>query len=133
MANRETKEETMNGVRAAVATLVVMAIAVVIGVGTTVASGDPPWGVALELRSEELNRQHGLGESARKPTGTSVRTPAWLRALEIRSEALNRKYGLGRYARKPASVTDPQWLRALVIRSDALNRQYKLGEYAPGS
>lgn len=48
---------------------------------------EPQWRQALEARSQELNRQYGLGEYS----------PA-SRALKLRSEALNEKYGLGRYA-----------------------------------
>jgi hypothetical protein len=51
---------------------------------------EPQWMQALEVRSQELNRQHGLGEYS----------PA-IRALKLRSEALNHKYGLGAY---PASA-----------------------------
>jgi hypothetical protein len=51
---------------------------------------EPQWMQALEARSQELNRQHGLGEYS----------PA-IRALKLRSEALNQKYGLGAY---PAST-----------------------------
>jgi hypothetical protein len=48
---------------------------------------EPQWMQALDARSQELNRQYGLGEYS----------PA-IRALELRSEALNRKHGLGAYA-----------------------------------
>ena len=48
---------------------------------------EPQWRQALETRSQELNRQYGLGEYS----------PA-SRALKLRSEALNEKYGLGSYS-----------------------------------
>ncbi len=48
---------------------------------------EPQWMQALEARSQELNRKHGLGEYA----------PA-IRALKLRSEALNRQHGLGSYS-----------------------------------
>ena len=45
---------------------------------------EPQWQQALDARSQQLNRQHGLGEYS----------PA-IRALKLRSETLNRQYGLG--------------------------------------
>ena len=48
---------------------------------------EPQWMQALDARSQELNRQHGLGEYS----------PA-IRALKLRSEALNQQHGLGSYA-----------------------------------
>jgi hypothetical protein len=53
---------------------------------------EPQWMQALELRSEALNRQHGLGEYS----------PA-IRALEARSQELNRIYGLGEYSTQPVT------------------------------
>ena len=55
------------------------------------ADGGEQWLQALELRSEALQRLHGLGE----PAAGETTEPAWMRALRIRSEALNRLYGLG--------------------------------------
>jgi hypothetical protein len=54
--------------------------------------GQPQWRIALDARSEGLNRIHGLGKYAS------------LRALEIRSEALNMKYGLGAYATSTSAI-----------------------------
>ncbi|MGH3110433.1 MAG: hypothetical protein ACRDQT_05890 [Gaiellaceae bacterium] len=48
---------------------------------------EPQWMQALELRSEALNRQHGLGEYDQA-----------IRALEARSQELNRTYQLGAYS-----------------------------------
>ena len=121
----------MNGRRSITSILAVAVVAGTIGVGAAVTGDEPQWLKALNIRSEALNRQHGLGEHARSTA--QVERPDWLRALMIRSEALNRQHGLGRYARNPASAKAPQWLQALIIRSDALNREYKLGEYAPRS
>lgn len=47
-------------------------------------AAEPDWMRALRIRSEALNRIHGL-DSAR---------PAWRRALRIRSEELNRTQAL---------------------------------------
>ena len=121
----------MNVRKSGLSILAVAMVAGAIGVGAALTGGEPQWRKALNIRSEALNRQHGLGETAR--TTAQVERPAWLRALMTRSEALNSQHGLGRYSRKPASAKAPQWLQALMIRSDALNRQHKLGEYAPGS
>lgn len=120
----------MKGLKSAFAILVVTAIAITAGAGSSLASGEPPWEAALIARSEALNKQHGLGGS-RLTVNTG--SPSWMRAVMIRSEALNREYGLGKFSRKLTSVQTEAWLRALVIRSDALNQQYKLGEYAPRS
>jgi len=120
----------MNVRKSGISILAVAMVAGAIGVGAALTGGEPQWLKALNIRSEALNRQHGLGESARATA--QVERPDWLRALMIRSEALNRQHGLDRYARKPASAKAPQWLQALMIRSDALDRQYKLGKYAPG-
>jgi len=65
---------------------------------------EPQWMTALRLRSEGLNRIHGLGEFA--PTAGSgykdaferIVEPQSIKALEARSEGLNRIYGLGEYA-----------------------------------
>jgi hypothetical protein len=56
---------------------------------------EPQWMQALDARSQELNRQHGLGEYS----------PA-IRALKLRSEALNRKYGLGAYPASTVRIMD---------------------------
>jgi len=48
---------------------------------------EPQWMQALEARSQELNRQYGLGQH-----------DAALRALRFRSEGLNRLHELGTYA-----------------------------------
>lgn len=47
---------------------------------------------SLQLRSEALNREHGLGAWGEVPLGM---TAAEFRALMLRSEALNREHGLG--------------------------------------
>jgi hypothetical protein len=70
-------------------TLVAIVVAAAMVVAATPASGtghqvEPQWLQALEVRSQELNRQYGLGEYS----------PA-IRALKLRSEALNRQHGLG--------------------------------------
>ena len=124
------KEKAMKA-RTALVVVAVSMSALTVGAGMTMAGGDEQWRTALQLRSEAMNRQHGLGEHARKPAAADQ--PAWRTALIVRSEALNRKYGLGRHARKPSASRQPAWLEALLIRSDALNRQHKLGTYAPGS
>ena len=48
----------------------------------------PQWQQALEIRSQALNRQYGLGDQALKARAQAEK------ALEIRGEALNRQYGL---------------------------------------
>jgi hypothetical protein len=53
------------------------------------------WMQALEARSQELNRQHGLGDYS----------PA-IRALKLRSEALNKQYGLGAYPASTVRIND---------------------------
>ena len=120
----------MNRSRSLIALLAATVVTGTIGVGATLAGGEPHWLKALHARSEALNQKHGLGEYARSKAGAD--SAAWQRALLLRSDALNRKYGLGLYARTPEGTTEPAWLRALMVRSDALNRQYELGEYAPG-
>lgn len=54
----------------------------------------PQWMQALEVRSEALNRQHGLGEY----------DPA-IRALEVRSQELNRVHQLGVYSTQSTTRT----------------------------
>jgi hypothetical protein len=56
---------------------------------------EPQWMQALDARSQELNRQHGLGDYS----------PA-IRALKLRSEALNKKYGLGAYPASTVRIMD---------------------------
>jgi hypothetical protein len=56
---------------------------------------EPQWMQALDARSQELNRQHGLGDYS----------PA-IRALKLRSEALNKKYGLGAYPASTVRIDD---------------------------
>lgn len=84
---------------------------------------EPQWMQALEVRSQELNREHGLGQY----------DPA-LRALRLRSEALNRQYGLGQaYPASTIAVNDaiesvrdrrsPEWLAVFMRGQDAINRQ----------
>ncbi len=53
----------------------------------------PQWQQALELRSEALNQQYGLGDY----------DPA-LTALALRSEALNQQHGLGEHAASPVDM-----------------------------
>jgi hypothetical protein len=56
---------------------------------------EPQWMQALDARSQELNRQNGLGDYS----------PA-IRALKLRSEALNQKYGLGAYPASTVRIND---------------------------
>jgi hypothetical protein len=56
---------------------------------------EPQWMQAHEARSQELNRQHGLGDYS----------PA-IRALKLRSEALNQKYRLGAYPASTVRIMD---------------------------
>jgi hypothetical protein len=72
---------------AAVGAAVAVAAPSALGKGQPV---EPQWMQALDARSQELNRVHGLGDYS----------PA-IQALKLRSEALNQKYGLGAY---PAST-----------------------------
>ena len=65
-------------------------------VGTAQAAG-PDWRVALNARSDAMNRYYGLGEYSRHGA-RSASSPDWLVALNARSDALNRTYGLGEYA-----------------------------------
>ena len=58
----------------------------------------PTWQIALELRSEALNRRYHLGEFPLRTSSTDTKL-SWQRALFLRSDALNRKYGLGAYAK----------------------------------
>jgi hypothetical protein len=58
-------------------------------------SVEPQWMQALDARSQELNRQHGLGDYS----------PA-IRALKLRSEALNEKYGVGVYSASTVRIMD---------------------------
>lgn len=51
------------------------------------------WLDGLIARSDELNRQNGLGRYA--PGGPCADIPDWFRALVLRSDALNREGGLG--------------------------------------
>jgi hypothetical protein len=124
------REEAMKA-RKALVMVAVSVSAITVGAGVTMAGGSEQWRTALQLRGDAMNRQHGLGEYARKPA--AAEKPAWRTALIVRSRALNRQYGLGNNARKPAGATQPAWREALMIRSEALNRMHKLGVYAPGS
>jgi hypothetical protein len=58
------------------------------------AGGDDQWLEALTIRSEALNRIHGLGDAA-TTVAAARSSDEWLVALMIRSEALNRLHGLG--------------------------------------
>jgi hypothetical protein len=80
-------------------TLITALAAAALVVAVPPAAADPwgadqqsQWQTALTVRSEGLNKIHGLGEYA------------GLRALELRSEALNMKYGLGAYATSTSSI-----------------------------
>ena len=75
-------------------------------------AAEPAWMRALRIRSEALNRMHGLESGKHRPEiqGTApgathsdpvasagtphAAEPASMRALRIRGEALNRAYGL---------------------------------------
>jgi hypothetical protein len=65
------------------------------------------WMQALEARSQELNRQHGLGDYS----------PA-IRALKLRSEALNKQYGLGAYTSTVTKSIDARERSMSVGRED---------------
>ncbi len=57
---------------------------------------------ALRIRSEALNRKHGLGDFAQGTTGyrdanERVVQPQSAIALQVRSEGLNEMYGLGQF------------------------------------
>jgi hypothetical protein len=56
---------------------------------------EPQWMQALDARSQELNRQNGLGDYS----------PA-IQALKLRSEALNQQHGLGSYASTATTSID---------------------------
>jgi hypothetical protein len=93
------------------------------GVGS-VTSPTPTWLTALQLRSEALDRQYGLGKENA--------TPTWLKALQLRSEALDRQYGLGKenatsapqaddgFGSKDASIGGAIVIAALLIGGLAL-------------
>ena len=68
---------------------------------------EPQWMQALEARSQELNRQHGLGDYS----------PA-IRALKLRSEALNRQHGLGDYTSTVTTTIDARERSMSVGRED---------------
>ena len=55
-----------------------------------------PGALGMKARSEELDRQYGLGRYA--PGGECADVPDWYRALILRSDELNRLHGLGPYA-----------------------------------
>ena len=90
----------MNRSRSLIALLAAAVVTGTIGVGATLAGGEPQWLKALHARSEALNQKHGLGEYARSKAARTRQ--AWQRALMVRSDALNREYGLGLYARTPS-------------------------------
>jgi hypothetical protein len=82
-----------------VAALLTAVAALAFFAGSVQAANSRPAGMTkaeyrtLMLRSEALNRQHGLGSVTYKPG-----TVGWqeeYRALVLRSKALNAKYGLG--------------------------------------
>ncbi len=101
---------------------------------------EPSWVRAERLRSEGLNRMHGLGTfavSTYKDANERVVQPQSEKALQARSEGLNRMHGLGTYAvstYKDANerVVQPQSEKALQARSEGMNRLYQLGEFATG-
>ena len=66
--------------------------------------------VALRLRSEGLNRIHGLGEFATpyRDANERVVEPQPVRAEMARSEALNRRYGLGDFATGNGYIDAPE-------------------------
>ena len=75
----------------------------VIGVEAAITDTTAPWLVALNARSEALNREYGLGDHAERRQ-LDAPGPNWLAALNARSEALNRKYGLGDYGETRAGA-----------------------------
>src|SRR5688500_11222770 len=105
----------MNVRRSVVAVLAVATIVASIGAGAALTGGEPQGLKAVNVRSEALSVEHGLGEHSRSTASETQRD--WLRALRIRSEALNARYGLGEHARSAAGSTTPVWLRALMLRS----------------
>ena len=77
-------------------TFAALAAAAVLGAAAGTVAGDaanfgPPWQKALGLRSDALNRNHGLGERA----AARAQEQGWQYALRVRSEGLNERYGLG--------------------------------------
>jgi len=103
-------------------------------------------GGALQARSEAMNVQYGLGDSASDATVTDASTGGYATpsqsddataALQARSEAMNAQYGLGDRA-SDAIVSDASTggyatpsqsddaAAALQARSQALNEQYGL-------
>jgi hypothetical protein len=79
--------------------LVASAIVALIGSGAAVSGGGgDEWRKALEVRSDALNEQYGLGAYA-PATAASVASsgPSWMRALRLRSQELNKQYKLGEY------------------------------------
>ena len=67
-----------------------------LGVGA-VTNSTPIWMKALQVRSEALDRQYGLGQDDAMST--------YEKALQVRSEALDRYYGLGNKAETETSNT----------------------------
>ena len=66
----------------------VVAPSCVLGVGADdVPAGAPEWALGLLARSDELNRNHGLGRHA--PDGECADVPDWYRALLLRSAIRN--------------------------------------------
>jgi hypothetical protein len=112
-----------------VAALLTAVAALAFFAGSVQAASSRPAGMtkaeyrALMLRSEALNRQHGLGSGTYKPAAMNLDGD---RALVLRSKALNRQYALGSGTSKPAAMS-PDGYRALVLRSKALNAKYGLG------
>ena len=60
------------------------------------ATDDDQWLRALTIRSEALNRLHGLGEWATASAHPNTAESPFMSAIRIRSQALNRIYGLER-------------------------------------
>ena len=121
----------MKAHRFGITLVAVASVSAAIGAGTAVTGTTPSWLDALTARSDALNREHGLGDYAKR-RALGAPGPDWLQGLRSRSDAMNRYYGLGEYARQGArSAGAPDWLAGLNARSDALNRQYRLGVYAP--
>jgi hypothetical protein len=108
----ETEEDIMFGTRVGfVGRIIVIALVLVVGVGTgaSFADGPPDWQKALTIRSKGLDH---------------------LYRLDTYANTIARRYHLDVSTRTSASAA-PAWLKALVVRSDALDRAYHLGAYAP--
>ena len=79
----------------------------------------PQWQVALDIRSQALNEQHGLG------TASQGAVDNYVGALEARSQALNEQHGLGVFAQGTRGPSNYE--RALELRGEGMNRIHGIG------